>query len=255
MQKKKTVTLSVLVSVLVILIFSVFGLSLFSTTPAVVLPSPAGSAEPSGGGTGQETGGDYTPVEVTVSNVQAVVATLAEDRSESYQRTLTVETFWDGGSSSVTVNIWEDNGLVRQDIYRSGQDTRHVIMSSDTVYVWYGSGSDFYSGPVGSFTSDAEQRIPTYEDVLNLDPASVISAGFVERDGFSCVFAGTSDDSSGYVRRYWVDVASGLLVSAETEKNGALVYRMTSQKISGISSADSVFSLPDGTLLGQSSAG
>ena len=54
----------------------------------------------------------------------------------------------------------------------------------------------------------------------------------------------------GYVERYWVSETSGLLMAAETEKDGELIYSMVSHEvISPLDQAAGVFSLPDGTQL------
>ena len=54
----------------------------------------------------------------------------------------------------------------------------------------------------------------------------------------------------GYLYRYWISEANGLLVATETEKAGALVYRMESgEVISPLSVGKQTFALPDGTVL------
>ena len=52
-----------------------------------------------------------------------------------------------------------------------------------------------------------------------------------------------------YVRRWWVNIQSGLLISAETEKAGELVYRMTAYSaIQSPCPSTTEFALPDGTV-------
>ena len=51
-------------------------------------------------------------------------------------------------------------------------------------------------------------------------------------------------------RRYWVSVDSGLLVAAESEEDGVLVYRMSAYSpAQSPCPADGEFELPDGTVL------
>ena len=53
-----------------------------------------------------------------------------------------------------------------------------------------------------------------------------------------------------YLYRYWISVTNGLLVAAETEKSGVLVYRMESNAvISPLSAGQLTFALPDDTVL------
>lgn len=52
------------------------------------------------------------------------------------------------------------------------------------------------------------------------------------------------------LERYWVSVDSGLLVSAESERDGALRYRMTAYSpVQSPCPPSASFQLPDGTTL------
>ena len=54
----------------------------------------------------------------------------------------------------------------------------------------------------------------------------------------------------GYTERYWISVDSGLLVAAETEKDGEVVYAMTARDVvSPLDETQGIFVLPDGTVL------
>ena len=53
-----------------------------------------------------------------------------------------------------------------------------------------------------------------------------------------------------YVERYWISETSGLLMAAETEKDGALIYTLSSREVvSPMEQATGIFSLPDGSQL------
>lgn len=107
-----------------------FGRVLFAAdTPKVILPSSsAGPGDISGSG-GQEQ--DYQRVEVTTQTVTGVVATLA--RPASYYRTLTAETFWEGGSSSVQVQVWADGGWSHSRQTLPSGAVRHDLTGEDTL--------------------------------------------------------------------------------------------------------------------------
>ena len=106
-QKNRQVIVAAIIILIAIAMIASFGRSLFILrTPQVVLPSSSAESEDPSGSLSDS--GQYSSVEVTPHTVGSVVATLA--RPESYYRELTVETFWEGGSSSVQVQVWRDAG-------------------------------------------------------------------------------------------------------------------------------------------------
>ena len=55
---------------------------------------------------------------------------------------------------------------------------------------------------------------------------------------------------SRQIQRFWVSVDSGLLVAAETEKDGQVVYAMAARDVvSPLDETQGIFVLPDGTVL------
>ena len=105
------------------------------------------------------------------------------------------------------------------------------------------------TGPADEYSADLEgQRIPTYETVLELDPASITAAGYEALDSLGCVYVET-DTGDGHSARFWVDTDSGLLVRAEQLTDGQVVYRMTASGLERPAPSDASFSLPDGTVL------
>ena len=53
-----------------------------------------------------------------------------------------------------------------------------------------------------------------------------------------------------YVERYWISETSGLLMAAETEKDGMLIYVLSFREVvSPMEQTAGVFALPDGTQL------
>ena len=64
---------------------------------------------------------------------------------------------------------------------------------------------------------------------------------------FAAVEAG---QELGYLERYWVSTENGLLIAAETSKDGVVVLRMSSTEAEVLQTADEErFTLPDGTVL------
>lgn len=225
--------------------FASFGRSLFAmNTPQVVLPSPGAGSEADPGPDGPEQ--TYQRVEVTPQTVTGVVATLA--RPSSYYRELTVETFWTGGSSSSQVQAWIDGGWshIRQ-VMPSGA-IRHDLTGEAVLYYWYDGSAQYGRTPADERSSDLAQHIPTYETVLDLSPHEITAAGYETRGDLPCIFVEVS--RSKQLQRFWVSVDNGLLVSAESEEDGQLIYRMTAYSlVQSPCPADASFALPSGDVL------
>lgn len=246
--KKRTAMAVVIIAVVLAAVGYSFFFNLLTPTPHLQLPDPnaSQSVDPAGMESGQMEG---VVVEVTPQTVQSLIADL--ERYQSYRRTVAVEYFAADGKSvgAVTAQVWEEAGWVRTAATLSSGAVEHSIVGDGTLWLWYDTEQSVYSGPVGGKTSDLMQRLPTYEDVLSLDKKDITAAGYVERDGQPCVYV-EAYAPLGSVERYWVSVNSGLLVAAETEKDGAVVYAMTARDVvSPLDQADGIFVLPDGTVL------
>jgi hypothetical protein len=246
MKKKKMAPFYIVVAALIIAAALVFAWTgYFSGGRAHIVLPGEGSSQGSGEqGTGGQSG-DATHVEVGPDNVKNVIATLA--RPDTYSCAMEIETFYSGGSGTQTVSVRADGGYIRADIKLDGGQTRHVIYGGDKVYIWYDSERAYYEGSAGKLSADAEMRIPTYEDVLKLDTADIAAADYRTSGGYDCIYVSAKDAEDGYTTNYWVDVATGLLVSAETQKNGETVYRMSASDVSSSAPDASAFTLPDGT--------
>ena len=220
-----------------------FGRAIFAAkTPDVILPSPsAGSGDLSAGG--DQT---YQRVEVTPQTVTGVISTLA--RPTSYYRELTVETFWTGGSSVSQVQVWTDGGWSHSVQTLPSGVVRHDLTSEETLYYWYDGDERYATAPADERSSDLAQHIPTYETVLELEPGEIVAAGYEQRGDVPCILVEVRRTGSGLLQRFWVSVNNGLLVSAESEEDGELVYRMTAYAPSPCP-ADASFALPDGEVL------
>lgn len=246
-EKKRTVMAVVIIVVVLAAVLYSFFLNLFAPTPRLVIADPnAGqSADPVAQESGQSGG---VAVEVTPQTVQSLIASL--ERYESYRRTVSVE-YFDAGQSlgAVTAQVWADGGWVRTSASLSSGVVEHTVVGDGALWLWYDGGEQVYSGPAADRAADLSQRLPTYEDVLALDKKSITAAGYEERDGQPCVYVEAAG-SGGGAERYWVSVSSGLLVAAETELAGEVVYAMSSRDVvSPLDEAEGIFALPDGTAL------
>ena len=246
--KKRTIMAVVIIAVVLTAVGYSFFFNLLSPVPHLELPDPdaSQSLDPAWGESGQI---DGVVVEVTPRTVQSLIADL--ERYQSYRRTVAVEYFAAGGESvgAVTAQVWADGGWTRTSATLGSGAVEHSIVGEGTLWLWYDKEKSVYSGPVDGKTADLMQRLPTYEDVLALDKGDITAAGYQERDGQPCVYV-EANAPLGSVERYWVSVNSGLLVAAETEQDGAVVYVMTARDVvSPLEQTSGIFVLPDGTVL------
>ena len=243
--RKRTVLAVVIVVVVLVAVLYSFSLNLFAVHPDFVLADPdaSNSVDPDVG----QTGGIV--VEVSPQTVQSLIASLT--RYESYSRTIAVE-YLDHGQTvgSISAQVWADGGWIRSSVTLSSGRVEHAIVGDGQLWLWYDQEDRVYNGPAEEMTADLTQRLPTYEDVLALDKDSITDAGYMERDGQPCVYVEAVFPELGYMERYWVSETSGLLMAAETEKDGELIYSMTSHEVvSPLNQAGGFFALPDGTRL------
>lgn len=229
--------------ILVVLVVLLMLVSNLRRSSRVILPDTSTDTENSAEQPVE--GGTLTVVEVTPETVQAAIATL--HRPEAYSRTVTVEYLWTGGSSTIELSTAVSAPWTRVDRTLPDGQVRHTVTNGETTYIWYNSESDVFSGPAGDISPDAEQAIPTYEDVLALPPEQIAQADYRMVSDVRCIYVETAEDDWGYTQRYWVSVDTGLLVVAERLQDGETVYRMASLAVDEAAPDAQNFVLPDGT--------
>lgn len=241
-RNNRTILVILIAIVIAVAVFSSFGLPLFAgPTATITLPTPV-PTETVGPEDLEQPGG--ARVEVTPATVQSVIAVM--DRQESYFRTVT--TTLEGAVA--TAYVWVDGDWTRANIDLPSGHTVHTIVGEGRLWRWYNAAETFLTWAADSSSVDVEgQRIPTYEDVLELDVNSITAAGYEEKNGEACVYVEVSIPELSQVERYWVSESTGLLTAAETEAEGELVYTMTAgiPEVPVPSSAS--FTLPDGAVL------
>ena len=249
-EKNRLILVAAITVVITAAMFTSFGRSFLATNlPTVTLPT-AEQTQSSQSGFGSELSNSLLRVEVTPKTVQSVIASLA--RSSSYYRELTVETFWDSGSTSTDVQIWVDDGWTHVCQTTPSGLIRHDLIGNTQVYYWYEGDSVWCTAPASETSADLAQRLPTYETVLELPADSISAAGYETKGDLPCIYVEVHGTVAGYQDRYWISVDSGLLVAAETiTEQTTLAYRMNAlTPIQSLSASDQkLFSLPDGTIL------
>lgn len=186
-------------------------------------------------------------VEVKEDTVQLIIAQLK--RPQSYRRTLRLERYWGAdGQGSTTAEVRVAGGWMQVDATDEREQQRHVISGDGRVWIWYGSGGRVYTG-ASVFSADEEQGIPSYEDILLLETASIAAADYRMFEDAPCIYVETAADASGCYDRYWIDSEHGLLSSAERWQGERVVYRMDSSALDQESDNSQPFELPNGETL------
>ena len=248
MDSKKRLAIAIAITCLIVAaIFASFGRSLFFVQIPSITLADVNEGGNASGSSGVQDGDQYWQVAVTADTVQSIVATLS--RPDSYYRELTVETLWSGGSYSSPVQYWEDGGWAHTRQTLASGAVRHDLTGPETSYYWYEGSSAWGSFPADERSADLAQHIPTYETVLSLAPETITGAGYEVCGSFPCVYVEVQG-TDGALERYWISTDNGLLISAERELNGTLVYRMTAYgQIQTPCPATASFALPDGQVL------
>ncbi len=248
MKKQKLTPIGAAFAALVLLVVFFMVRGTLHRTAHIVLPQETGGSSDSSEAADDSSTGR---VVVRADTVQSVIATL--ERPVRYTRALTIERYYDGGSGVDRSTVSVDGAWMRVDTERSGGELRHTITNGESVWLWYGSGKQYFTG-ASSFSADEEQGIPTYEDILRADTSRIALADYRLLDAVDCIYVETAADEDGYIERYWVSVDDGLLCASEKLNGEEVVYRMAGMSIDTGALAADVFTLPDGAVLHESGA-
>ena len=189
--------------------------------------------------------GGAIPAEVTPETVQAVVRTLA--RPDSYSRRLLVSSYWEGGSQTWPIQVWQKSGATRIRISSQGTEEaeKNVLLKDGILHVWYGEGPEvFRFESEEPEAADLLQMLPTYEDLLDLDTARIEEAGYVNLYGTWRIMAAVREKPTDYLMVYYISIDTGLLDAAERRDGETVVYRMTAEQADLAAPEDSAFLLP-----------
>lgn len=245
----RNIPLILIGGVIALAVFSSFVLPFFvSSTPQIVLPTPQPSFQMEH--VGMEDSGERQ-VEVTPQTVQGVIGALK--RLDSYTRIIT--TTLEG--TMTTTQVWTEGGWTRTELLTPAGLMVHTIVGDGQVWRWYDDGQTVVSWEADQISVDVEgQRLPTYEDVLELDRERITDAGYEDKNGLPCVYVEASFPELDQLERYWISADNGLLEAAETKVDGRVVWTMSASGTE-IPSPDLTerFTLPDGQVLYQSDPG
>ncbi|WP_409967301.1 hypothetical protein RFF05_11885 [Bengtsoniella intestinalis] len=230
---------SIAFAVLIVVVVGLVIANSLQRTTYITLPTDTADAEQ----TTTNPDDAVNAVAVTTDTVQDIIASLSHS---DYRRTVRIEQLWSGGSGSRDITVTQVGGNQRIDEVLADGRTQHTVSAQDILYVWFDEELPIYQSPVGAFTADQLQGIPTYEDVIGLPVGSISDAGYESLSGVRCIYVETVTDSDGYQSRYWISVDSGLLVAAERLEHDITIYRMAVVSEETIADENTYFVLPDG---------
>ena len=250
MERKRRTLFAVLTATIIVLaVFASFAITLFGQEDyRIKLPDLSGDTQSDPTDDPDNSDGQFIRIEVTAKTVQNVIATL--NRPRSYYRELQLELWADAETSALTTaQVWVDGGWTRSSVTAPGGLTQHNLVGDEAHWMWYEGDETARVFPADEAVADIVQRIPTYEDVLELPQRLITAAGYESYAGADCVFVEIEQEELNSRERYWISVSDGLLMAVEHVKDGMVVYRMTAQPAVSPAPLDSSFVLPDGTVL------
>ena len=230
-----------------------FAALVLAVVVAALLPGGSGIVLPEGSGTArdvitEQTGYSLTGADITKENVQQVIASLA--RPEAYVASVTNTLYWNGAWKEIQARQYVRDG-VSLTAYSDaeGNTERFQAVSGDRYSAWRRGSTAQYSGSTGTVSADDIGMIPTYETVVNADPANITEDGLRTVSGVSCIFVTVSDPATNYQLTYWVSTVSGLLIQADYTRGGELIRSVVIDDIQQKIPPASLYLLPDGTSL------
>lgn len=188
-------------------------------------------------------------VSVDRTNAKSIIAAISRPKEYFSETKSTLS--HQKGSAEYVRKKWVKEGLSRVDLISSPSSqtvSMHYIYSSDHIYVWRPGDRNFYRASRGEFDADDTQMMMSYEDIVNADDENIITAQNTMYDGNLCIYVEVRGPDNGYTERYWVATSTGLLVHGQTlDRDGNVIYSISSTQ-TDISAQDiSIFTLPDGT--------
>lgn len=250
-QKDKWVFSTLIVLIVVIAGVASFGMGIMGDSlPEIKIPS-LDELGWKGELSGEDISTDFVQVSVTPKTVQNVIATI--ERRPSYTGTVTMRMHYDDQVSLSESTVWVDGEWTRvmTSLPNQTMGNQHTIVGGEMAYRWYDYDRAVSQWYASENTADIAQRIPSYHDVLELDVDQISAAGYVEKNGYNCIYVETFLDGLNYWEKYWVSVDTGLLVWAETYYNDQLILQVESGANDQASLTGREFTLPNGKVLYQ----
>lgn len=204
-------------------------------------PLSAPSAQEDDGTLGAQA---VTGVVITPENVQAVIAVLA--RAPGYTQTVSSTLYYNGTSSTQTVNQYVLGDVCRTDVLHAGGAVAECYLrAGESFYAWENGSTSVFRGAAGDFSADSMAMLPDWQTVTALPAESITAAESAAVDGEPTLCVSTEQGSK--TAEYEISAISGLLRAARYYTDGELTREI---RVSGVSMDEpdrARFTLPSGT--------
>lgn len=186
-------------------------------------------------------------VTVDRTNIKKLIGAMR--RPEDYHLVVGTTLYHSGGQTTTGADGYVSGGRYKTVVYDAVGGARHCLIYGEDAYIWNQSSPGVFAGKAGSFTGDNSLWIPTYELLLELDDADILSADYALYGDEYCLAVESRDPLSGNRILYYISVEHGLLVGAQSFEGDTLVYALTAEVLPLTEDPNVIFRLPDGTII------
>lgn len=245
MKKRSTVALIAAMFVVAVGVFISFFLSSSQNDSYQITLPGQGSAEID---TSHEIGSNnrdqLQTITVDAGNIQSVVASL--QRPDAYHCELSMVYYYRDLQTTLKSELWKSPKATRVTQFTAqGEPEQQVLLTNEWVYLW-GTETTYSRYARQQNDADLYSRIPSYEDLIQMDPSRILSGELCEVDGALCLYAKSQDTLTGEIEEWYILVENGLLLQASGSLEGKRTYTCSMTSLELVSPEQAMFLLPDG---------
>lgn len=246
MKKRSTTALIAAMFVVAVGIFISFFLSSNQNDSYTITLPGQGSAEiDTSHDIGESNRDQVSTISINAGNIQAVVASL--QRPETYHCQISTIYYYQDTQTTIKSELWKVGDQIRISQFNAeGQPVQQTLLTNDWVYLW-DEGSTYRRYARQENDMDLYSRAPSYEDLVKMDLAQILTSELREQDGALCLYAETRDALTGESEQWYILVENGLLLQASGSVDGISTYTSYMTALQLKSPAEDLFVLPDGT--------
>lgn len=237
--KKRIIFGSIATVIIVVIAYLIIVFGPTDNSHVISMPSPAVDSD------GNINNDSINRVEVSPETVKVVLGTLA--RSESFSRTYTIKSYWDGGESESTLNYWQNGGNIRLSISQDNT-VKNILIRGNDLYVWYDGTFGVLKSKLSESSVSKEvdrfSRLVTYEEIMDISQENILDAYYIVHSGQPCIYVEYKSGELNYVYHIYISVDKGLLVSSEKYDGSKLIYSMQAASPELPTPSDDTFDIP-----------
>ncbi len=237
--KKRIIYGSIIALVVIAIAFLIIKYGPTDNSHVISMPSPATSS-------GDVSGDDgISRVEVNPNTVKTVLGTLV--RAESFSRSYTIKTYWDGGDSTSALSYWQKGENIKLKISQN-KSVRNILVRGDDLYTWYDGSSKTFKSKLSESSVGREvdmfSGLITYEDIMDVPQENVLDAYYIDQSGQPCIYSEYQNGELGYIYQVTISIDTGLLVSMKKYDGEKLIFSMESASPELSTPSDEIFEIP-----------